>query len=207
MSREPATHVLSAGPIERTQRAGPREPSEHAGRVVEAAAGGHDAPAGEAAAGGLADPAGEAAAGSPDGAATWAALAAAHAVVEDRLGAALLGATGLGITEFEVLRRIDGAPPPGTRLGELQPAIRLSQPALSRMAARLEQRGLLRRAGDPTDRRGIVLTITPSGRRALRRATAVHETTLRTALLDPLAPAGHERLTDLLRRITEGSAM
>ena len=173
MSREPST----------VGTAGPREPPEHPGPVVEAAARGHD------------------------GAATWAALAAAHAVVVDRLGAALLGATGLGITEFEVLRRIDGAPPPGRRLGELQPAIRLSQPALSRMAARLEQRGLLRRAGDPTDRRGIVLTITPPGRRALRRATTVHETTLRTALLDPLAPAGHERLTDLLRRVTEGSAM
>jgi len=160
----------------------PREPSERAGAAGEAAGCGHDGPA------------------------TWAALAAAHAVVVDRLGAALLAA-GLGITEFEVLRRIDGVPPPGTRLGELQPAVRLSQPALSRLAARLEQRGLLRRAGDPTDRRGIVLTITPSGRRTLRRATAVHATTLRATLLDPLAPAGHEQLTDLLRRVTEGSAM
>lgn len=133
----------------------------------------------------------------PPGARAWAALAAAHAVVTERLG----------ITDFEVLRRIDGAPPPGTRLGELQPAIRLSQPALSRMAGRLEQRGLLRRAGDPTDRRGIVLTITPSGRRALRRATAVHASTLRFVLLDPLGPDEHERLTDLLHRITEGRPM
>lgn len=152
-------------------------------------------------------PAGEVAGREHDAPATWAALAAAHAIVVDRLGAALLGATGLGITEFEVLRRIDGVPPPGTRLGELQSAIRLSQPALSRMTARLEQRGLLRRAGDPTDRRGIVLTITPSGRRTLRRATSVHATTLRATLLDPLAPTGHEQLTDLLRRVTEGSAM
>lgn len=147
---------------------------------------------------------------SPDGPAdarAWAALAAAHAVVTERLGLALLEATGLGITEFEVLRRIDGVPPPGTRLGDLQPAIRLSQPALSRMTGRLEQRGLLRRAGDPTDRRGIVLTITPSGRRALRRATAVHASTLRSALLDPLGPDEHERLTDLLHRITEGRPM
>jgi DNA-binding MarR family transcriptional regulator len=143
----------------------------------------------------------------PAGARAWAALAAAHAVVAERLGLALLEATGLGITEFEVLRRIDGVPPPGTRLGDLQPAIRLSQPALSRMAGRLERRGLLRRAGDPTDRRGIVLTITPSGRRTLRRAAAVHASTLQSVLLDPLAPDEHERLTDLLHRITEGSPM
>jgi DNA-binding MarR family transcriptional regulator len=155
----------------------------------------------------LAGPPGGRAGAEHEGPATWAALVAAHAVVVDRLGAALLGATGLGITEFELLRRLDGVPQPGTRLGELQPAVRLSQPALSRMAARLEQRGLLRRAGDPTDRRGIVLTITPSGRRILRRATAVHATTLRATLLDPLAPDGHQQLTELLQRVTEGSAM
>jgi DNA-binding MarR family transcriptional regulator len=140
----------------------------------------------------------------PAGARAWAALAAAHALVADRLGLALLEATGLGITEFEVLLRIDGVPPPGTRLGDLQPAIRLSQPALSRMAARLEHRGLLLRAGDPTDRRGIVLAITPTGRRTLRRATVAHSRTLRSALLDPLAPDEHERLIHLLQRITEG---
>jgi DNA-binding MarR family transcriptional regulator len=127
--------------------------------------------------------------------------------VTDRLGLALLDATGLGITEFEVLLRIDGVPPPGTRLGDLQPAIRLSQPTLSRMAARLEQRGLLRRAGDPTDRRGIVLTITPTGRRILRRAAAVHARTLQSALLDPLAPDEHAQLTHLLHRIAEDRTM
>lgn len=141
------------------------------------------------------------------GARAWAALADAHALVTDRLGLALLDATGLGITEFEVLLRIDGVPPPGTRLGALQPAIRLSQPTLSRMAARLEQRGLLRRAGDPTDRRGIVLTITPTGRRTLRRAAAVHARTLQSALLDPLAPDGHAQLTHLLHRIAEDRTM
>jgi hypothetical protein len=35
----------------------------------------------------------------------------------------------------------------------------------------------------------------------------VHASTLRSALLDPLAPDEHERLTDLLHRITEGRSM
>jgi DNA-binding MarR family transcriptional regulator len=96
---------------------------------------------------------------------------------------------------------------PGLRLGDLQQAVRLSQPALSRMAARLENRGLLWRAGDPTDRRGVVLTITPAGQRRLRRAVAVHGETLQSALADRLTPDEHDQLAELLTRITERSPM
>src|SRR6266540_2637280 len=83
----------------------------------------------------------------------------------------------------------------------------LTQRALSRMAARLENRALLRRAGDPTDRRGVVLTITPAGQRTLRRAAAVHAEIVQAALLDQLTPAEHDQLADLLIRIAEGSPM
>jgi DNA-binding MarR family transcriptional regulator len=137
----------------------------------------------------------------------WAALTAAHAVVTERLTLALMQATALSINDFEVLLRLDGVPPPGLRLGDLHDTVALSQPALSRLAARLEQRGLLRRAGDPTDRRGVVVTITPAGRRILRRAVAVHERTLRAALLDRLTPAEHDQLADLLDRVAEGRPM
>jgi DNA-binding MarR family transcriptional regulator len=135
----------------------------------------------------------------------WSALAAAHATVTERLGLALMDATGLSINDFEVLLRVDGVPPPGLRLGDLQQTVRLSQPALSRMAARLENRALLRRAGDPTDRRGVVLTITPAGQRLLRQAVAVHAKTLQAILLDQLSPDEHDQLADMLDRIVKGS--
>src|SRR6266511_3815398 len=124
----------------------------------------------------------------------WSALTAAHAILTERLGLALLDATGLSINDFEVLLRLEGVPSPGLRLGDLQDTVRLSQPALSRMAARLENRALLRRAGDPTDRRGVVLTITPAGQRTLRRAAAVHAEIVQAALLDQLTPAEHDQL-------------
>lgn len=137
----------------------------------------------------------------------WSALTAAHAVVSDRLAVALMDAAGLSINDFEVLLRLEGVPPPGLRLGDLQRTVRLSQPALSRMAARLENRGLLRRTGDPTDRRGIVLTGTATGQRLLRRAAAVHAATLQAALSERLTPGEHDQLADLLDRIAEGSPM
>ncbi|HZD39022.1 MAG TPA: MarR family transcriptional regulator [Actinomycetes bacterium] len=150
------------------------------------------------------------AADDPDGyaaARVWSALAAVHATVSERLALALMDATGLGINDFQVLSRLPGVPPPGLRLGDLQEAIRLSQPALSRLAARLENRGLLRRAGDPTDRRGVVLTITPAGQRLLRHAAGVHAETVRSSLLNRLTPQEHDQLADLLDRIGEGSPM
>jgi len=137
----------------------------------------------------------------------WAALTAAHAAVTERLSLALMDATALSVNDFEALLRLDGVPPPGLRLGDLHDTVPLSQPALSRMAARLEQRGLVLRAGDPTDRRGVVVTITVAGRRILRRAVAVHERTLRAALLDRLSPAEHDQLADLLDRVAEGRPM
>lgn len=134
----------------------------------------------------------------------WAALTAAHAVVTERLGLALMDACGLSINDFEVLLCLDRVPPPGLRLGDLDRTVRLSQPALSRMTARLEHRGLLRRAGDPTDRRGVVVTITAAGRRMLRRAVPVHTRTLHEALLDRLTPEEHDHLAGVLDRIVEG---
>ncbi|HZD74484.1 MAG TPA: MarR family transcriptional regulator [Actinomycetota bacterium] len=150
------------------------------------------------------------AADDPEGyaaARVWSALAVAHATLTERLGLALMDSTGLSINGFEVLSRLPGVPPPGLRLGDLQESIRLSQPALSRLAARLENRGLLRRAGDPTDRRGVVLTITPAGRRLLRHAVTVHAQIVRSSLLDRLTPEEHDQLADLLDRIGEGSPM
>src|SRR6266511_3750421 len=109
----------------------------------------------------------------------WSALTAAHAILTERLGLALLDATGLSINDFEVLLRLEGVPSPGLRLGDLQDTVRLSQPALSRMA----------------------------GQRTLRRAAAVHAEIVQAALLDQLTPAEHDQLADLLIRIAEGSPM
>jgi hypothetical protein len=116
----------------------------------------------------------------------WAALTAAHARVTERLSAALAGTCGLSINEFEVLLRLDRAAPSGMRLGEVSPAVPLTQPS-----------------GDPNDRRGVRVTITPAGRETLRRAVPVHARTIRETLLDRLTPAEQDLLAEALARIVE----
>jgi DNA-binding MarR family transcriptional regulator len=133
----------------------------------------------------------------------WAALTAAHARIAERLTAALRQACGLSINEFEILLRLDHAPPPGLRLGGLAPAVQLTQPSLSRTAARLEQRGWLTRASAADDRRGVVVAITPDGRAALRRAAPVHAHVIRQFLIDPLTPGELDPLARALTRIAE----
>ena len=133
----------------------------------------------------------------------WAALTAAHARVTDRLSSTLTRSCGLSINDFELLLRLDRTTPPGLRLGELNSAVRLTQPSLSRAAARLEQQGWLQRADAPDDRRGVLVSITPAGRDVLSRAAEVHAQAIRELLLDRLTPGEQDLLARALTRVAE----
>ena len=135
----------------------------------------------------------------------WAALTAAHAVITERLGAAL-APLGLSINDFEVLLRLDRVPPPGTRLTDIGETVRLSQPAVSRMITRLERKELVSRGGDPRDGRGVLIAITAAGRRALRRAVPVHAQTVHECLLQRLDPGEGRQLSAILDRIVAPTA-
>lgn len=146
------------------------------------------------------------AAGHSDGyacAQAWTTLAAAHARITDRLSSALAASCGLSINDFEILLRLNPVPPPGLRLGELRPTVRLTQPSLSREVARLEQRGWLARAGVPDDGRGVLVSITQGGRDVLRRAVPVHAQTIREFLIDPLTPGELDLLARALGRVVQ----
>src|SRR5271169_6347237 len=71
----------------------------------------------------------------------WAALTAAHAQIAGLLASALGRQCDLTINEFEILLRLGRAsedgPRAALRLGELQSAVPLTQPALSRAVARM----------------------------------------------------------------------
>ena len=64
----------------------------------------------------------------------------------------------------------------------------------------LAERQMVERAADPTDRRRNVITITPDGRRQLRRLDK-QLTKVQDELLAPLAPDERDQLTRLLTRV------
>jgi DNA-binding MarR family transcriptional regulator len=112
----------------------------------------------------------------------WRELLDSHARVHGALERALK-AHDLGVSEFEVLERLATEGDEQRRMQSLAGAVHLSQSALSRVVARLEDDGLARRGLCHEDRRGIYVCITDSGRRRYEAARPAH----RAALAETLA--------------------
>src|SRR5262245_37691643 len=70
----------------------------------------------------------------------------------------------------------------------------ISPQTLTRVLAALEERGLIAREVDPTDRRQVLLELTPDGREVLREDTRRREEWLAQAMVTALSPAEREML-------------
>jgi DNA-binding MarR family transcriptional regulator len=90
-------------------------------------------------------------------------------------------------------------------LGELASHERVRPPSMTRIVAGLEETELVRRTGDPTDRRVSRVTITPEGRRLLARSRTRRDAFLASLLdhLDPDELTLVERAVPILERLTE----
>src|ERR1700761_8054945 len=67
-------------------------------------------------------------------------------------------------TEVGVLRRLDAGP---RRISELAADEGVTQPAITLLVNRLEERGWVLRTPDPTDGRAVLVSHTPTGEEAL----------------------------------------
>src|SRR5258708_31881542 len=99
--------------------------------------------------------AGAAEAGGPPLVSAWRSLAARHAAVSAALEPELGERHGLGVSEFEVLERVDEKQQHKFRVQELAESVHLSQSTLSRLIGRLEQHGLVQRHMCDVDPRGL----------------------------------------------------
>jgi DNA-binding MarR family transcriptional regulator len=111
---------------------------------------------------------------APDTLAAWRALLAAHRRITDALEEELRAATGLNLARYDVLLQLSEAPGVSLRMTDLAEAVLLSKSGLTRLVDRMCGEGLIERSRDAADRRSLVVTLTPAGRRALRRAAPVH---------------------------------
>lgn len=131
----------------------------------------------------------------------WHTLRLAHDRVAERLGAELSRACGLAINEFDVLLYLRTHAGEEVRLTALLDAVPLSQPALSRLAARLEARGYLARSGAEHDRRATVVSLTDAGVALIDRATEIHARVVHDALTSKCTDAERAALLRTLSRI------
>jgi len=112
-----------------------------------------------------------------------------------------LAPLGLSFADFDVLntlrRRLD---PTGTKPGELARSSLITSGAMSARLDRLENAGLIIRTPDPSDRRGVLVYLTPGGSlladQALRAVLTCDE-----AFLHPLNRAQRASAATLLKRL------
>lgn len=124
-------------------------------------------------------------------------IAKAHEAVH----AATFAQFGLQPDEFDVLAtlRRHGAPYE-LKPRELLRTMMVASGTMTHRLDKLERAGLIERAGDPTDRRGVLVRLTADGKRTVDAAVTAH-VAREDELLAPLTPAERKRLADLLRRL------
>ena len=131
----------------------------------------------------------------------WQTLRMAHDRVAQRLGAELSRECALAINEFDVLLYLRSHANEEVRLGALLEAVSLSQPALSRLVARLEGRGLLARSVATDDGRAIVVRLTDAGTALIDRAAAVHARAVHETLTGKFSAAEQASLLHTLSQV------
>ena len=84
-------------------------------------------------------------------------------------------AAGLAPQQHQLLLQIAGAPDGASiSIGYLAERLALRHHSVVELCNRSEQAGLIRRTSNPADRRTVVLTLSPQGKRILRHLSADH---------------------------------
>jgi len=101
----------------------------------------------------------------------------------------------VSLNEYDVLYALKKAGC-ALRQSELTKQVLLSQPALSRLVERLEQRGLVRRSSDTRDKRGVLVELTDAGAAAQQRIGVRHARSVEERMRS-LTPDQQRQLRDL----------
>jgi DNA-binding MarR family transcriptional regulator len=118
--------------------------------------------------------------------AAWGGLLSTHAALW-RTMEQRLAASGLSMTDYDVLVALEGAGRDGVRMSDLASRSRMSSGGFSRLADRLARQGLIERRPCDTDGRGYLAFVTPEGLRTLRRARTTHLDDVRELFLSHLS--------------------
>jgi DNA-binding MarR family transcriptional regulator len=123
------------------------------------------------------------------------------------LSKVLLRRTRIGVTRTEagVMTALSARP---RRITELAAREVVTQPAMTLLVNRLEERGLVERGADPSDGRAVLVTLTTAGRDVIDRLRAEYGNLLEREL-GPLPDEDLEtlfRAAEILERLRDGLA-
>jgi len=119
----------------------------------------------------------------------WRAFVLARHLLEDALDRQLQQDSGMPHAYFMILTVLIEAEGHVVRMGDLAARLSFSRSRLTHAVARLERSGWVERRPDPSDGRGQLAALTPTGGRAQRDAAVGHVAEVRRVLIDRLTPA------------------
>lgn len=132
---------------------------------------------------------------------TWASLATVLEWLPAALDAQLLRDADLTHFEYGVLYALASGPDSTLRMSVLAGYANSTLSRLSRAAARLEKRGWMRRAPDPSDGRYTLAILTDQGRAKFDQASPGHVDTVTRLVLESLTSSQRRQLREISRRI------
>ncbi|XRQ10701.1 MarR family winged helix-turn-helix transcriptional regulator [Actinomadura welshii] len=112
---------------------------------------------------------------------------------------------GVSMAEYSVLSLLGRAGRSGMRMSELARERLMSTGGFTRLADRLERRGLIERQRAAGDGRGYVAVLTPDGRNLLRKAWKQQHADVRRLFLDRLGDDDLHALTRIWSRLAPES--
>lgn len=112
----------------------------------------------------------------------------------------------IALGSYDVLVQLAEAPDNRLRMSELAEAVLLSRSGLTRLVDRMQRDGLVARAPDPDDARGLFTVLTEQGRDALRDAARVHLAGISQLVFDRVSDAELRQLLDLMRKLDPAAA-
>lgn len=107
----------------------------------------------------------------------------------------------LPLSEYTTLMYLSEAPDRLLRMSELASVCNLSLSGMTRIVARLEERGLVRRVRCEADGRGANAVLTDAGLQRLKEAWPTHLASVRRHLLDHAQGEDLEAFNRVLRRM------
>jgi DNA-binding MarR family transcriptional regulator len=110
----------------------------------------------------------------------------------------------VSLADYGVLITLATEPSLRLRMSELGTRRLLTPSGITRVVARLEDKGLVQREPDPADGRAAFAVLTRDGLEALRRAQVVHHATVRELFVGRLQPRELKQLARLFEKSFPG---
>ncbi|MGH3968945.1 MAG: MarR family winged helix-turn-helix transcriptional regulator [Mycobacterium sp.] len=118
---------------------------------------------------------------------SWQSFLAAALRLYAALNRRLMEAHQLSLADVRLLHILNASHDGSARMGDLAGTLTSPPSRVTRQIRRLEERELVRRATSPDDRRGVVATVTDSGRTLVKQAMVTYAHEVRTSFFARLS--------------------